>query len=31
MEKKTHEEMLTIPGYKGNTNLNHTKIPPHSC
>jgi hypothetical protein len=30
MDKKTHEKMLTIPGYKGNANQNHTKIPPHS-
>jgi hypothetical protein len=29
--QKTHEKMLTIPGHKGNTNQNHTKIPPHSC
>jgi hypothetical protein len=21
--------MLTIPGHKGSTNQNHTKIPPH--
>jgi hypothetical protein len=26
MAKKTHEKMLTIPGYKGNQNQNHTKI-----
>jgi hypothetical protein len=25
--KNTHEEMLTIPGYKGNISQNHT----HSC
>jgi hypothetical protein len=25
---KTHEKMFTIPGYKGNANQNHTKIPP---
>jgi hypothetical protein len=30
MAKKTHEKMLTIPGLKGNSNQNHTKIPPHS-
>jgi hypothetical protein len=29
--KKTHEEMLTIPGHKGNANQNYTKIPPYSC
>jgi hypothetical protein len=29
--QKTHEEMLTIPGHKGNANQNHTKIPPHPC
>jgi hypothetical protein len=29
--KKTHEEMLNIPGLKGNANQNHAKIPPHSC
>jgi hypothetical protein len=29
--KKTHEEMLNIPGHKGNVNQNHFKIPPHSC
>jgi hypothetical protein len=23
--------MLTIFGYKGNANQNHTKIPPHPC
>jgi hypothetical protein len=28
---KNHEKMLTIPGHKGNTNQNHTKIPPHPC
>jgi hypothetical protein len=28
---KKHEEMLTIPGHKGNANQNHIKIPPHSC
>jgi hypothetical protein len=26
---KKHEKMFTIPGYKGNANQNHTKIPPH--
>jgi hypothetical protein len=26
---KKHRK-LTIPGYKGNVNQNHTKIPPHS-
>jgi hypothetical protein len=31
MSKKTHEEMLNIPGHKGNENQNHIKIPPHSC
>jgi hypothetical protein len=29
MAKKTHEEMLNIPG-KGNGNQNHIKIPSHS-
>jgi hypothetical protein len=29
--KKTHEEMLNIPGHKGNVNQNHGKIPPHPC
>jgi hypothetical protein len=29
--QKTHEEMLNIPGHKGNANQNHIKIPPHSC
>jgi hypothetical protein len=24
---KTHEEMLTIPGYKRNSNQNYVKIP----
>jgi hypothetical protein len=28
MAKKTHEEMPTIPGHKGNANQNHVKIPP---
>jgi hypothetical protein len=28
---KTHEKMLTIRSHKGNSNQNHTKIPPHSC
>jgi hypothetical protein len=28
---KTHEEMLTIPGHKGNANPNHVNIPSHSC
>jgi hypothetical protein len=31
MATKTHEEMLTIPGHKGNANQNNIKIPPHSC
>jgi hypothetical protein len=31
MAKKTHEEMLNIPGHKENANQNHIKIPPHSC
>jgi hypothetical protein len=25
-KKKTHEEMLNIPGHKGNANRNHVKI-----
>jgi hypothetical protein len=29
--QKTHEKMLTVPNHKGNTNQNHTKIPPHPC
>jgi hypothetical protein len=29
-KKKAHEIMLTIPGYKGNANQNHTKISSHS-
>jgi hypothetical protein len=28
---KSTRKMLTIPGYKGNANQSHTKIPPHSC
>jgi hypothetical protein len=31
LAKKTHEKMLTISGHKGNTNQDHTNIPPHSC
>jgi hypothetical protein len=31
MAKKTHENMLTIFGHKGNASQNHTKIPPHPC
>jgi hypothetical protein len=31
MAKKPHEEMLNIPGLKGNANQNHIKILPHSC
>jgi hypothetical protein len=31
MAKKNMKKMLTISGYKGNANQNHTKIPPHSC
>jgi hypothetical protein len=27
---KTHEEMLNIPGHKGNANLNHIETPTHS-
>jgi hypothetical protein len=29
MARKTHKEMLNIPGYKGNANPNHVKIPLH--
>jgi hypothetical protein len=29
-KKKTHEEMLTIPGHKENANQNNIKISPHS-
>jgi hypothetical protein len=25
-KKKTHQEMLNIPGHKANANLNHNKI-----
>jgi hypothetical protein len=28
---KTHEKILTVPGYKGNENQNHAKIPLRSC
>jgi hypothetical protein len=28
MAKKILENMLTIPGHKGNANENHTKISP---
>jgi hypothetical protein len=28
---KTHKEMLSIAGHKGNANQNHTKISSHSC
>jgi hypothetical protein len=31
MAKKTHEEVLNIPGHKRNANQNHVKILPHSC
>jgi hypothetical protein len=31
MAKKTHEEMLNIPGHKGNANQNYVKISPHFC
>jgi hypothetical protein len=27
--QKTHEEMLNIPGHKGNAKQNYIKIPPH--
>jgi hypothetical protein len=29
--QKTREKMFTISSHKGNTNQNHTKIPPHLC
>jgi hypothetical protein len=29
--KKKKKKILTIPGYKGNANQNHIKIPPYSC
>jgi hypothetical protein len=29
--KKTHEKMINIPGYKGNANQNHIKVPTHFC
>jgi hypothetical protein len=28
--QKTHEEILSVPGQKGNANQNHVKIPLHS-
>jgi hypothetical protein len=28
--QKAHEEMLNIPGHKGNVNQNHIEIPSHS-
>jgi hypothetical protein len=28
---KTHEEMLNLPGHKGNANQNYIKIPAVSC
>jgi hypothetical protein len=28
---KKREKMLTISSHKGNSNQNHTKIPPHPC
>jgi hypothetical protein len=31
MAKQYMKKMLTIPGYKGNKNQNHTKITPHPC
>jgi hypothetical protein len=31
MAKIHMKKMFTIPGYKGNANQNHIKIPPHSC
>jgi hypothetical protein len=31
VKKQNHEEMLNIPGHKGNANQNHVKILPHSC
>jgi hypothetical protein len=31
MAKKQTGKMLTIPNHKGNANLNHSSIPPHSC
>ena len=27
----THEKMLNITHHQGNTNQNHTEIPPHTC
>jgi hypothetical protein len=29
--QKSYEEILNIPGHKGNANQNHIKILPHSC
>jgi hypothetical protein len=31
MAKKTHEEMLNIPGHKGSANQKHVKILSHIC
>jgi hypothetical protein len=31
MAIKIYEEMLNIPGHKGNANQNHIKILPHFC
>jgi DNA-directed RNA polymerase specialized sigma subunit len=30
-KEETQEKMLAISSHKGNTNQNHTKIPPHPC
>jgi hypothetical protein len=30
-DQTSHEEMLNIPGHKGNGNQNHVKVTPHSC
>jgi hypothetical protein len=27
--QNVHEEILNIPGHKGNANQSHLKIPPH--
>jgi hypothetical protein len=29
--QKAHEEMLNIPGHKGNANQNHIQITLYSC
>jgi hypothetical protein len=31
LKKVNCPQIFTISGHKGNSNQNHTKIPPHSC